>query len=158
MQSYILSVLGIVLVSVLIEIILPNGQTAKYIKSIFSIFVIYVLINPLIMFLKNDFDISKYIQADNLQINKSLLNNIYKDQIQAKSKDLENTLKNEGFVGVKITILYQVVEENIVLEKVKINIDNLVINGLAPNINKYQHIRQVVAQNLMIKEEDILFE
>ena len=49
MQAYILSVLGIVIVSCLVEIVLPSGQTAKYIKSITAIFVIYVLLNLFLM-------------------------------------------------------------------------------------------------------------
>ena len=102
MQSYILSVLGIVLVSVLIEIILPSGQTAKYIKSVFSIFVVYVLISPILSMIKKDYDITKYLQQGNMQINQTLLNNIYKDQIDAKNTDIENILENAGYT----TMLY----------------------------------------------------
>lgn len=158
MQSYILSVLGIVLVSVLIEIILPSGQTAKYIKSVFSIFVVYVLISPVLTMIKKDYDITKYVQQGNIEVNQVLLNNIYKDQIEAKSTDIENALEKEGYSGVKVKILYNIVDNQIILEKVKINLDNLVITSPNENINKYQHIRQVVAQSIEIKEEDILFE
>lgn len=158
MQSYILSVLGIVLVSVLIEIILPSGQTAKYIKSVFSIFVVYVLISPVLTMIKKDYDITKYVQQGNIEVNQVLLNNIYKDQIEAKSTDIENALEKEGYSGVKVKILYNIVDNQIFLEKVKINLDNLVITSPNENINKYQHIRQVVAQSIEIKEEDILFE
>lgn len=158
MQSYILSVLGIVLVSVLIEIILPSGQTAKYIKSVFSIFVVYVLISPILSMIKKDYDITKYLQQGNMQINQTLLNNIYKDQIDAKNTDIENILENAGYSGTKVRIVFNIVDDKIILEKVKINLDNLVITSPNANINKYQHIRQVVAQSIEIKEEDILFE
>lgn len=158
MQGYILSVLGIVLVSVLIEIILPSGQTAKYIKSVFSIFVVYVLISPVLTLIKKDYDITKYVQQGNVEINQTLLNNIYKDQIEAKTVDMQNTLEKAGYSGVKVSIIYKIVNNQIVLEKVKINLDNLVITSPNTNINKYQHIRQVVAQSIEIKEEDILFE
>ena len=158
MQSYILSVLGIVLVSVLIEIILPSGQTAKYIKSVFSIFVVYVLISPILSMIKKDYDITKYLQRVNMQINQTLLNNIYKDQIDAKNTDIENILENAGYSGTKVRIVFNIVDDKIILEKVKINLDNLVITSPNANINKYQHIRQVVAQSIEIKEEDILFE
>ena len=158
MQGYILSVLGIVLVSVLIEIILPSGQTAKYIKSVFSIFVVYVLISPVLTMIKKDYDITKYMQQGNIEVNQTLLNNIYKDQIEAKTLDIQNTLEKAGYSGVKVSIIYKIVDDKIFLEKVKINLDNLVITSPNTNINKYQHIRQVVAQSIEIKEEDILFE
>lgn len=158
MQSYILSLLGIVLVSVLVEIILPSGQTTKYIKSIFSIFVVYVLINPVINILKQDFDLSKYVQQGSIQVNETLLNNIYKDQIDAMANTIKDNLRSEGYEGVEVSVEYKIVENSVVLEKIKINLDNLVITSPETNINKYQLIRQVVAETVEISEEDILFE
>ena len=93
-----------------------------------------------------------------MQINQTLLNNIYKDQIDAKNTDIENILENAGYSGTKVRIVFNIVDDKIILEKVKINLDNLVITSPNANINKYQHIRQVVAQSIEIKEEDILFE
>lgn len=158
MQAYILSILGIVLVSVLIEIILPNGQTAKYIKGIFSIFVVFVLINPVVKFFRSDFDVSKYLVADNVAVDEKLLKNLYKEQIIATEKDIESQLESEGFSGVCVDLEYKIVEEKIILEKAKINIDKLVISDEKANINKYQFIRQVVTENYDIKEEDVIFE
>lgn len=158
MQAYILSVLGIVLVSVLIEIILPSGQTAKYIKGMFSIFVVFVLINPVIKFFKSDFDVSKYLVADSVAVDKKLLKNLYESQIETSEKNLQMLLDEEGFKNVKVSLVYDIVEEELIIEKAKINIDELVITNQNTNINKYQFIRQVVAENLKIKEEDVIFE
>ena len=108
--------------------------------------------------IKKDYDITKYLQQGNMQINQTLLNNIYKDQIDAKNTDIENILENAGYSGTKVRIVFNIVDDKIILEKVKINLDNLVITSPNANINKYQHIRQVVAQSIEIKEEDILFE
>ena len=47
MTGYILSILGIIVIGILIDIIVPNGAINKYIKSIYSIFVVAVLINPI---------------------------------------------------------------------------------------------------------------
>ena len=43
MTGYILSVLGIVIAGVFMDVILPSGTIAKYIKGIYSIFVVAVL-------------------------------------------------------------------------------------------------------------------
>ena len=40
MTSYILSILGIIVAGLLIDVIVPNGTISKYIKSIYSIFVV----------------------------------------------------------------------------------------------------------------------
>ena len=55
MQGYIIGILGIVIISVLVEIILPSGQTAKYIKSLLSVFVVFVLVNPIINFINDSY-------------------------------------------------------------------------------------------------------
>lgn len=158
MQGYIIAVLGVVIISVLVEIILPNGQTSKYIKSILAVFVVYVLVNPVITFLKTDFDLDKYVNSGKVELNQSLLENIYNNQIEAKELELENLLYDNGYEGVKVTLLYEIVEDSIKISKAKINIKNLVITSGVENINKYQYIRQVVISELMIKEEDVIFE
>lgn len=158
MQGYILAVLGIVIISVLVEIILPSGQTAKYIRSILAVFVVYVLVNPIISFLNNDFDLKKYLTVDQIKLNHTLLDNLYQSQIQAKQTDLENKLKEEGYLNVEVVLVYEIVEEEIKISKVKVDIKNLVITSNNTNINKYQYIRQVVMSQLAVKEEDIVFE
>lgn len=158
MQGYIIAVLGVVIISVLVEIILPNGQTSKYIKSILAVFVVYVLVNPVITFLKTDFDLDKYVNSGKVELNQSLLENIYNNQIEAKELELENLLYNNGYERVEVTLVYEIVEDGIKISKAKINIKNLVITSGVENINKYQYIRQVVISELMIKEEDVIFE
>ena len=158
MQTYIISVLGIVVLSVLTEIILPAGQTAKYIKSIIAVFIVYVLVNPIVTFIKSDFDLDNYIDTSTIKVNQTLLFNLYEEQIKVKQDDLENELKEEGYEGVEINLEFEIVEEEIIITKAIINIDNLVLTNSNGNINKYQFIRQTVMSNIAIKEESIVFE
>ncbi|MBQ8431053.1 MAG: stage III sporulation protein AF [Clostridia bacterium] len=158
MQTYIISVLGLVVLSVLTEIILPAGQTAKYIKSIIAVFIVYVLVNPIVTFIKSDFDLDNYIDTSTIKVNQTLLFNLYEEQIKVKQDDLENKLKEEGYEGVEINLEFEIVEEEIIITKAIINIDNLVLTNSNGNINKYQFIRQTVMSNIAIKEESIVFE
>jgi len=158
MNAYIIAVLGIVIISVLVEIILPSGQTGKYIKSILAVFVVYVLVNPIISFVKGDFSLDKYLNTNNVHLNQTLLKDMYKNQIEAKQTDLENLLHSEGYEHVEVSLVYDIVEDCIKISKAKINLKNLVITSNNTNINKYQYIRQVVMSKLMIKEEDVVFE
>lgn len=158
MQGYIIAILGIVIISVLVEIILPSGQTSKYIKSILSVFVVYVLVNPIITFLKTDFSLDKYLSSNNVQLNQNLLTDIYKSQIEAKQEDIEKLLFENGYENVKISLVYEIVDDCLKISKAKVDIKNLVITSNLQNINKYQYIRQVVMAELLLKEEDIVFE
>jgi len=158
MSSYILSLLGIVLVSVLIEIILPSGQTSKYIKSILAVFVIYVCVSPIINFLKSDFDINKYINKENINIDETLLKEIYKEQATIKALDIEKAFEEKGFKNVKVRLTYKIVENELIFEKAIVNIGNLVITGTNQNINKYDYIRGYLVESLCLKEENVVFE
>ena len=158
MQCYLISVLCIVIISVLIEIILPSGQTAKYIKGIFAIFVVYVLINPVVLFLNRDFDISKYVNETSINIDETLLKKMYENQIQMHELEIETQLEKNGYKGVKVKLNYKIVDSEIIIDKAYINLNNLVITENASNINKYQYIRQLVTTNYPLKEEEVIFE
>ena len=47
MTSYILSIVGIVFLGVLVDVIMPDGEMNKYVKGVFSIIALCVIINPL---------------------------------------------------------------------------------------------------------------
>ena len=56
MKAYILAILGVVVVGILVDIIIPSGKINKFIKSIYSIFVVMVILNPIIKFFNNHSD------------------------------------------------------------------------------------------------------
>lgn len=47
MQAWIIGIVGVICLGVLLEILLPEGQTGKYVKGAFSLMVIFVIIAPL---------------------------------------------------------------------------------------------------------------
>ncbi len=50
-----IGIVGVVSLGVLIEIVLPEGENTKYIRGIFSIIVIFVIVAPLPKMMKGDF-------------------------------------------------------------------------------------------------------
>lgn len=53
MKEWLLSVVGAVCLGVLLEIVMPEGQTTKYVRGAFSLLVIFVVVSPLPSFFKN---------------------------------------------------------------------------------------------------------
>ena len=47
MSGWVLSVTAVVCLTVLLDIIMPDGQMKKYVKGIVSIIVIFVIVTPL---------------------------------------------------------------------------------------------------------------
>lgn len=60
MTGWILSIVGMVLTVTLTEVMLPEGQTAKYIKGIIALMVIYVVIAPIPAILQSKIDINTF--------------------------------------------------------------------------------------------------
>lgn len=155
MSGYILSVLGIVLAGVLIDIIIPNGAINKYIKSIYSIFVVAVLLSPAINYISKAKNIT--LQYQNVQINTQLLNHIAKQQVSTKQKNIENDLKQQGFNGVSVILEYSLKNDDISIISCTVNLENLSISSSNKHINKYEFISKVVNNHTNLNGGEIVF-
>lgn len=47
LDAWIIGIVGVICLGVLLEIVLPEGQTGKYVKGAFSLLVIFVIVAPL---------------------------------------------------------------------------------------------------------------
>ena len=56
MNEWIMSIVGITALGVLMDILLPEGETSKYIKGIFALFTVFVIIYPLPKIVNGNFD------------------------------------------------------------------------------------------------------
>ncbi len=57
MKAWIISIAGVICLGILLEIVLPNGKMAKYVKGAFSLIVVLAIASPLPSLLKKDFKI-----------------------------------------------------------------------------------------------------
>ena len=64
MGQWVITVAGIAILSVLCDVILPQGQTRKYVKSVFGIVVTLVIIQPVIALLSGDYRLSWSMSND----------------------------------------------------------------------------------------------
>lgn len=158
MSYYLLTLLGVILLGVLVDVILPSGSTAKYISGIFSIFVVFVIINPLLSFIKNGYNLRDYFSSEQIELDGQLLFSFNKSKIQAVEQDIEQELASNGHEGVDIQIQFEItLDEDVEITQVLADISNLVIKENSVNINKYVYIRQVVMSKVAVSEEVIVF-
>ncbi len=88
MGQWVVTVAGIAILSVLCDIILPEGQTRKYVKTVFGIVVTLVIVLPLVNFAGDNFIFESAIKESTLQ--EQYLNNV--DDRQKKNSVQEITL------------------------------------------------------------------
>ncbi len=114
-----------VIIGTLIEMILPNGNNKKYIKTIIGIYILYTIISPVIKLaggeIKLDYsDYEKYFNSsDNIEYGESIsVNDTYKAELEKKlKKDVEDL----GYSVYKSEIEFNL--EDGVIEKATLILD-----------------------------------
>ena len=155
MAGYILSILGKVIAGIIIDIIVPSGNINKYIKSIYAIFVVAVILSPLINYLNKEHDLS--LHYEDYQVSEQLLNYISKQKVSSLELQIENSLNEEGFSNVDIKINYSIENNELSINSCTVNLQNLVIVADKQHINKYEIIKQIVRENTNLTDEEMIF-
>ena len=155
--GWIVSIVGVVVLGVLIDIILPEGQMQKYIKSIFSVIVVLTMVSPLFNIEIGNINFDQFIYNESsVELNQNYLNNYNEDYKTSLQNLLEENLKENGFGGVKVEITYNLSNNNFEIEKVVLDIKKLVINTNQVHIDKYKEIRAITVKLLNVEEDVVV--
>ena len=156
MTGYILSVLGIIIAGVLIDIIVPSGNINKYIKGVYSIFVVAVILNPIIKFFNKNYDLT--VHYNEININNDLLNYIFNSRAKIYETELENEFKEQGFNNIDIIINFSIENNELKINSCVANLKNLVISKDKQHINKYEFIKKTIKDKLKLTDERIIID
>ena len=156
MSGYILSVLGIVVAGVFIDIIIPSGSINKYIRGVYSIFVVAVLVSPIMKLMNKTHDFS--IKFQDYALNESLLSYLYTEKVNAMEDSIEKLLTDKGLENVDIILNFSIENDQLKYKFCKVNLKDLVINADKQHINKYEIITEVVKNSTNLTQEEILFD
>lgn len=154
MSAWILSIVGVCFIGVIFDVIVPEGKTNGFIKSMFAIFLLFVVVSPLPKLFNKTIDIST---SGGIEIDNNFIYNINKAKIESLENDIENMLEKKGFSNVNVSISANLYESELTVLKVYVNIKNLVILNGNENIDKYKGISEVVLEYLNVSKEDIVF-
>ena len=158
MTSYLISVIGIVCLGVLVDIVMPTGQMNKYVKSMFGIFTIIVLITPIINLLKSDYDVSNlFYNQTTIQLDKDFIEATNKKIVEELESSIEKQCESSGYSHVECEI-ESILENNVlVIKKVILNLEKMVISSNQVHINKYTELEQAVKRVVNIVGGQIVF-
>lgn len=123
-SSWLLSIAGVIVLSVLAEFVLPDGQMNKYVKVIFSFVILFVIVLPLPSVFGREFDFSKFIDTDtNLQ--EEYLEQVNLDKLTVISKELNKKVFEAGIENVEITINANIFSETLQIYGVNADITSM---------------------------------
>ena len=105
LKSWTNSIIVAVIIAVIFELIIPNGNNKKYIKMVINLYVLYVIINPLI---------SKFTGLNGIEIN---------------AKDYEKYFKGENVIETSVSLN----SDKLINSTAEITLKNNITNKLKEN-------------------------
>lgn len=155
LTSWVLSIVGMIIISVIAEIIIPMGQTSKVIKGVMAFIVVLVIASPLPNLFSGSIDVSKYFDNEDYSINEDLSNTIFDIRLEMTETQLKNSLEERGVSNIEIVIIAQNDETFLLIEKIAINLDNAVIKEINGNKIDVETIITIVAEVAGITQEQV---
>ena len=154
MKAWILSVSAVVMITAIITLVLPEGKIGKYIKSIFSLFIIFTIIKPLFYIKESEFDYKNIFYQNNIELQYDFIEYVSQEKINEYEKQCLKILENSGIQKSLLKISYSLeVDSKIKIEQVTINLKNSVIISDKEHIDIIKESKQNIASYLNIKED-----
>lgn len=98
MGAWLLKITGVIALSTLSSLLIPNGQTKKYVRGIFALITLFVLVSPLPKLLKSDFSgfPNAFDTVSELEIDETFLYGVATNAYKTQERNIEKFLKEMG--------------------------------------------------------------
>lgn len=158
-SSWILSIAGIISLSVIVELLMPEGQMNKYIKSIFSFIIVLVIILPLPKIFNKEVNISNMFQTQEITLQEDFLYQSNLSKLSAITKSIEEDVEGEGYQGVSLSISSDIFADKMDYKGIYVDLRNLVIleNSEHKNIVEIKEEIESIIKNY-INDGEVIFE
>ena len=156
-STWVLSVAGISVLSVLVDLILPLGQTKKYIKGVFALIVVVVVITPIFDLFKSNFKATDIFEENAVVIQEDFVYQINQDRLNKIEDMIISSLKEEGVADVNLILNANIFAEDLVVGAVFVDLQNACISE---NL-QHKDIKEIIIKNVQkyldINRQDIIF-
>ncbi len=156
MKIWVLNLVGVSLMGILLEILLPTGKTNKYIKGVLALVTVYVVVSPIIKIFNNEISIKNFFTTD-IVIDEEFIFKTSQSYFEKEEKCLEDILEKNGIENVKVNIVPSINGQN-KIEFVKICTKNMTLTKDYSNIDIIGKIEEIVKSRLKIDSGRIYYE
>lgn len=153
MTEWILTLIGMAFLGVVIETILPNGKLNTFIKSVFALFLLFVIVKPL----PKLFNKNLKLNTDYSYVEDSIfLNTLNQKKLENYEISILNQLENEGITNVSILFDADTTKSDLIIQKVYVDICNVVLKNKDKHINITDTILKIVTNTLNILDKEVV--
>lgn len=156
-SSWIMAVAGICVIGVLVDLILPNGQTKKYIKGIFAFIVVLVIISPLPSILKKEFTIEDIFEENSIVIQEDFIYQVNKNRLETLENMIVSDLEEKGIHNISIIISANIFTSEMKIDTVFVDLSQIVINENIEHIDINELVVNSILKYIQIEKSQIIF-
>ena len=136
LSAWVLSIVGIVVLTLMVDIIIPEGKTGKYIKGVFAMLTVFAIAMPLPKIFNSEFDLEEFLQQNtSASADYDVLENIYYMRLERLEQKIITSAESEGIKNMEVKINALNNNSFVEIQSIEINLKNVVIEGKNPNIN-----------------------
>ncbi len=145
MKNWALSIVVVVFSITIISMLFPNGKTGKFIKSIFGLILIIVVLNPLTNLDLDNLSVDEFLATKDTILQNDYLTFIDENEIESHKKNCLKTLENMGIKNAQIDIDWENDKNfNLKITKVSINLRNAVIKSDKEHIVIIENVKNLI--------------
>ena len=153
-KSWCEGIIVAVVISIIIEMLLPEGNNKKYIKVIIGIYILFVIIGPILGKINIEYNFKNFIKYDEITVSNNFDNNIKDVYIDGIEENIKLELENVGYFVENVIVKVDNKYENI--EKIEItllsNNNDKKENGIKINEIKINKKPNIQIENSKINE------
>lgn len=150
MNAWLLSIVGVICLGLLLEIVMPEGQTTKYVRGAFSLLVIFVVIAPLPSLLGGDYKLT--LDEVSILPDEEFVSETAVRYSEAGGKDIEDFLLLYGYTAEAEIVVDDGSVSNISRIEIKLKLSVLETDEANTHISR---VRELVASRSGVEAERI---
>lgn len=157
MKEWVISVTVAAFSTSVISLILPNGKLSKYIKSVFSLIMVFVVLQPVFKLKNIEVDFDKMFNNSEYTFQMDYLDYFNNKKIEIYKENCSTIIRDNGVDAFEIEIIYSINDfSELIVEKVVINLKNSVINSDKDHIDIIVGIKNVISKYLNINSNAVV--
>lgn len=150
MKDWIFNIGATVLLVSIITLILPDGKVGKFIKSIFSILILMIIIKPLVPIKEFNFDYTSIFGNTEITVQENFVNYTFEEKKKSYQRYCLKIIEDIGVENASVELIYDNENMKFEIKNVKINLVNSVIKSDKEHIFIIEEIKEKISSYLNV--------
>ncbi len=155
MKAWILSIVGVVFLGVMVDIISPEGKTNSFIKSIFALVLLYVIVQPLLAVITKGVTVTSSWTGG---YDTKLMQTINDQKINEMRLRILDALNAEGYTQYDVNIRANLSQNENDIEQISVYYTGDVLLSSDEHIHNSKVIQQIICEVTNASKEVVVFE